>query len=589
MNFFEIFIRLWKLLNKKRKREVIFIFILININSIAEFFSVVSLLPLLTIMVEQEKIYEYKLVNNFVDFFNIDNLNQLLLIVTISFVSITLLSALIKISNSFFTSRFSSLTGYELSSATFEKFLYKDYEKSVVSNSSEKLIITTEFVNDTVTAINQFFQICTSVLIILLISFGLFRINFILTLSLSTSFILVFGLVFYFTRSRLNIYGKVSKQFRQKIIKYVQESNGAMRDIIIDNSQNYFLKKFKEISRTIFIISSRTEFLSASPRYVIESLSISLLALLTYIFSYENKNLIIPVIGTIALGCQRLLPSINIFYNAAVNIKVNYLAIVSVIKILEDKDIKINKNNLSTKFYFNKNILIKNVFFKYLESESYVLNNISFEIKKGEKIGIVGVTGSGKSTLMDIILHLLKPTKGNITIDGIDFYDSKNIEKISNFRSIISHVPQDIFLIDSSFVENIALGVRDEEVDFERLKHVCKCAQISEFIEGCAYSYYSNVGERGSQLSGGQKQRIGIARALYKNSQILVLDEATSALDSITERKVMESIKSFNSNLTIIAIAHRLSTLKDYDRLIYIRNGEIEAIGKPSKILKLLT
>ena len=134
------------------------------------------------------------------------------------------------------------------------------------------------------------------------------------------------------------------------------------------------------------------------------------------------------MVGTIALGCQRLLPAINIFYNAAVNIKFNYLPILSVIEILEDKDIKINKNNLSKNFNFKKNIIIKNVFFKYLDSESYVLNNLSFEIKKGEKIGTVGVTGSGKSTLMDIILHLLKPTKGNITIDGIDFYNSKNIE-----------------------------------------------------------------------------------------------------------------------------------------------------------------
>ena len=589
MNFFLIFIRLWKLFNKKRKREVIFILILIHINAIAEFFSVVSLLPLLTIMVEQEKIYEYEFVNKFVNLFKIANLNQLLLIISIAFVSITLLSAVIKLSNSFFTARFSSLIGYELSGATFEKFLYKDYEKSVVSKSSEKIIITTQFVNDTVTGINQFFQICTSVLIVFLILLGLFSINLILTLSLGTLFVLVFGLVFYLTKSRLNIYGKVSKQFRQKIIKYVQESNGAIRDIIIDNSQNYFLKKFREISKTIFIISSRTQFLSAAPRYVIESFSISLLAILSYLFSLDNKNLIIPIIGTIALGCQRLIPAINIFYNAAVNIKFNYLAILSVIDILEDKDIKINKNNLSKNFNFKKNIIIKNVFFKYLDSESYVLNNLSFEIKKGEKIGIVGVTGSGKSTLMDIILHLLKPTKGNITIDGIDFYNSKNIEKISNFRSIISHVPQDIFLIDSSFVENIALGVRREELDFERLKLACKCAQISEFIEGCANSYYSNVGERGNQLSGGQKQRIGIARALYKNSQILVLDEATSALDSITEKKVMESIKSFNSNLTIIAIAHRLSTLEDYDRLIYLRNGSIEAIGKPSKIIKLMT
>ena len=588
MNFLEIYIKLWKFFSKKRKKQIILVFVLIHINAIGEFFSVVSVLPLLAIMVEPEYMYKTKYINYVVNFFNINDTNQLLLLITIFFVSITLLSGSIKLANSFFTNRVSTLIGNDLSVSTFEKIIHKDYEKSISANSSKNIIVSTKFVDDTVTGIDQFFQICTSILIILLIAVGLLRINFILTLTICLLFFVIFGLVLYFIKNKLNIYGKVYQQFSQKIIKYVQESNGALREIIIDNSQNYFVKNFRDISRVLFVIRSRMQFISMAPRYVIESISISLLSILTYLFSGENKNLILPVIGTLALGCQRLLPAINILYNSIVNIKYNYLAVISVLKVIEDKDVKIYKNISSKNLFFDKSIVIKDLYFKYSNTESYVLKNISIEINKGEKVGIVGLTGSGKSTLLDIILHLLKPTKGSITIDGTNFFDTKNIKNISQYRSIISHVPQDIFLIDSSFVKNIALGISPNDVDFDRLKLVCNCAQISEFIEGCPDSYYSNVGERGNQISGGQKQRLGIARALYKNSQILVLDEATSALDSITEKKVMESIKNFNSNLTIISIAHRLSTLTDYDRLIYVRNGSIEDIGEPSKIIKLM-
>ena len=585
MSFFDIYLRLWNLFEKRRKSQIFFVFFIINLNALAEFFSVISIMPFLTAIIRPEIFYENQQIKFLINFLNINNREQLISFVTVLFISITLLSTVIKLINSYAQARISSTIGTDLSILSFEKIINKDYENIVNSNSSKFVTITTKFITDTVTGINQFFKICTSMLTIGLILLGLFYINFILSLTIVLVFLFLFLTILFLSKKKLNYWGKIKAEYSQTIVKYVQESNGGIRDIIIDNSQNYFVNNFKKISKKLFFIEGIIEFLYVAPRQIIEAFAISTIAIIALIFS-KNNILFLPVLGTIALGSQRLLPAINILYNSIVNIKFNYLPIVSVIKLLEEDNKA--ENNKIIPFKFKNKITLKGIYFNYLNSNNNILSNINFEINKGERIGIVGKTGSGKSTLIDLILHLLKPTKGKILIDGKDLKINNKKKELISFRYIISHVPQDIFLIDSSFISNIAFGVDESKVDMERVKLVCKAAQISEFIEGSKYSYNTHVGERGMQLSGGQKQRIGIARALYKKSQILILDEATSALDTLTEQKVMKAINSFNPDLTIISIAHRLSTLKDNDRLIYLKDGIIQSDGDPLTVTKLI-
>ena len=246
---------------------------------------------------------------------------------------------------------------------------------------------------------------------------------------------------------------------------------------------------------------------------------------------------------------------------------------IAALKILNQSFIDTNYE--STKLKFNNQIRLNLVNFKYESSSNYVLNKLNLTIKKGERIGIIGETGSGKSTLIDILMGLLKPTSGEFFVDNFDLYKKANSNYLYAWRKLIAHVPQNIFLNDSTIAENIAFGIDYKDIDFKKVRSVSQKAEIDYFIKKCANEYNEKVGERGIRLSGGQRQRIGIARALYKNKKILIFDEATSALDNSTEFKVMNSINKLNRDLTFILVAHRISSLKDCDRILKLENGKL--------------
>jgi ATP-binding cassette subfamily B protein len=222
-----------------------------------------------------------------------------------------------------------------------------------------------------------------------------------------------------------------------------------------------------------------------------------------------------------------------------------------------------------------KCVRLETVGFRYAQDLPEVLSQLTLEIRPGERIGVIGSTGSGKSTLVDLMMGLLEPTSGKILVDDKDIYDRNHPEHLNAWRASIAHVPQAIYLADSSIAENIAFGVHPQGIDMERVRRAARQAQIASFIEASDQGYKSLVGERGIRLSGGQRQRIGIARALYKQANVLVFDEATSALDNGTERAVMQAIEGLSRNLTLVMIAHRLSTLSNCDRVIELRGGFI--------------
>ena len=231
---------------------------------------------------------------------------------------------------------------------------------------------------------------------------------------------------------------------------------------------------------------------------------------------------------------------------------------------------------------FSDTIKLIDVSFNYDSSKSSILKHINLSIKQGERVGFVGSTGSGKSTIIDLIIGLLNPTSGYVQIDNHDIHDSNNVMLLESWKDSIAHVPQSVYLADITIAENIAFGIPKDNIDMDRVREVAKMSQIHAFIESMPNQYSSYVGERGISLSGGQRQRIGIARALYKGGNILVLDEATSALDIHTEDAVMEEINKLDKSMTILMIAHRLSTLRHCDRVVRLEYGQIESISPPS-------
>jgi len=232
-----------------------------------------------------------------------------------------------------------------------------------------------------------------------------------------------------------------------------------------------------------------------------------------------------------------------------------------------------------------RDIRFKEVTFRYAPELPPVLSSLSLEIQVGERVGFIGSTGSGKSTSVDLLMGLLSPSSGVLEIDGDDLHDPSYPERLSAWRAAIAHVPQSIYLADSSIAENIAFGIPLDQIDHSRVRIAAEQAQIASFIEASADGYDSFVGERGIRLSGGQRQRLGIARALYKQAQVLILDEATSALDNDTEQAVMDAINQLDRNLTVVMIAHRLSTVSKCDRLIRLDHGRVVADGPPSEVL----
>jgi ATP-binding cassette subfamily B protein len=290
----------------------------------------------------------------------------------------------------------------------------------------------------------------------------------------------------------------------------------------------------------------------------------------------------IPVLGALALGAQRLLPVLQQIYSAYITIKGNQASTRDALDLLDQSMPEHAHAPPARPMAFNSSITLKDLSFCYTPQGPWVLRRLNLEIPKGGRVGFVGVTGSGKSTLLDLVMGLLAPTEGELLIDNTAITP----QNTRAWQAHISHVPQAIFLSDTSIAENIAFGVPPQQIDRQRVKQAARQAQIAQTIEGWPNGYDTLVGERGVRLSGGQRQRIGIARALYRQANVIIFDEATSALDNETEAAVMQAVETLGRDITILIIAHRLTTLRNCDRIVELATGGIKAMGGYEQMMR---
>ena len=557
-------------LDADRKKQLTFLFILSIFASIAESISIAMLIPFIGFFINPE-LYEF---NNFFktvfEFFKINNNKEILATVTFSFALIVIISGyikfkFIKISNQiteYITSDFRIKIFKFLINQDFS-YYFKHGSNEILSNMSQKITSLTTILLSSLNILNSIFIISciTSVLVfnepfytpIIVFCIGLF-----------------FFIIFKIKANSILAKGKKISLNQNLIIDIFENTVGYLPEIIIYNLKNFYTSILTKTSRKIAQYTTEIRTIGQTPRILLEVFVIVFVIIFIYFSGFVERSTEanISYLAILAFGAQKSLPLINSIYNYSVNFRGATPNVIGFLNILDSGQNKIVENNHYETLDFNKSILLKDISYCYDKGLPNILNSISLEINRGDKIVIKGETGSGKSTLTNIISGLLKPTKGKILIDGVEITKKNEI----NWQKNISIVPQSIFLNDASISENIAIAEHLNEIDLDRVKKSAKLAYIDRFIENLPNKYNEEVGERGVRLSGGQRQRIGIARALYRNSKLIILDEPTNALDADTENLLMNSITNLRGDITVIMISHSNSSLSFFDKVIDLDN-----------------
>ena len=578
---YNLLISIFRKLEKRRKFQVFLFFIIISFSAILETFNLATALPFLNIITNPENSINNNILEKLLNLLNIDSSKNAILTVSVVFGITAFIAASTRIFSIWFGTRLSAVIGTDLSTECFKREIYKTYEEHLNSNSSNLLTNNTLFVNRTVDLIQSASRFFIAIISALFISIFLLIFNPLAALLSLLSFAVIYFYLAKILRRNLFMNSQIVANNSQLQIKLMQETLGEIREIILDNKFKKYISLYRKLDRKITISLGDNEVIQLFPRYAIEGLFLILISLITFFMISISLNTlqILPVLGVFAIGAQKLLPNMQQCFSSWTYIKGNYASIYKVKEILDQPFNKLSEvAKSSDKLQFKNNINLIDICYKYSSNSSEIIKNANFKIQKGERIGIVGKTGTGKSTFLDILMGLIYPSKGDIQIDGVSLLDKKYIDRIIEWRSKIAVVPQNIFLADTTIEENIAFGIDVKHINHKKVRRAAQAAMIDEFINIKPLKYESMVGENGVKLSGGQKQRIAIARALYKDSQLIVFDEATSALDLKTEKKIMETIYNLKKDITIIIVTHRIASIEQCDSIYELNNGLIRKI-----------
>ena len=575
--------RVWHHTKPRRRHQFVLLFLLTSLGSIAEIVSIGAVLPFLSVLAAPDGVFNHPLAQPFIRATGIATPDQLLLPVTIAFCLSALLVGVTRLLLLWANTRLSLAAGADLSIEIYRRTLYQPYAVHIARNSAEiinAISVKTAIVTSSISAVIQLIS-CSIVLVAVLLA--LLSIDPVVALAAFGGFGSIYAIVIHVTRKRVMVNSQVLARESTKVIKSLQEGLGGIRDVLIDGSQEPYCDVYLHAQRLTNRAQASSTFITLCPRYVLEPLGMTLIAFLAYFMVHRSDGIAgaIPVLGALAMGAQRLLPVLQQAYAAWTGIRGSQASLQDALELLDQPLPEYAGQPVPERMAYSNHFGLKQLSFRYTPDTPWVLRNLDLRIPRGSRVGFIGVTGSGKSTLLDIIMGLLQPTSGELLVDETPI----TLANHRAWQAHIAHVPQAIFLSDSSIEENIAFGVPEEHIDHQRVRTAARQAQIADTIEAWPKQYRTLVGERGIRLSGGQRQRIGIARSLYKKADVIVFDEATSALDNETEHAVMEAVDGLSHDLTILIIAHRLTTLKNCSLIIELGGGGVLRTGSYQEIV----
>tara|TARA_B100000886_G_scaffold134243_1_gene90608 strand:- start:10472 stop:12295 length:1824 start_codon:yes stop_codon:yes gene_type:complete len=584
-NTFFLLKRLLNILSNESKKSLYQIIPLAIITGITDLFVVGLVSRVFAIVVQKENRPSIP----FSDLISSDPFTKLIILVLV-YVVFTWLASFLRLFLRSYQEKLRAKIFIELSEKTQKNLFNQKYEFFLSKKSediSSKILLNISRVSE------------KFVRPILQITSGFFIVSFIFMAIISfakiTALYLIFCLVSGYTLISLIVTPIIRKASKQRIVleseinKVITESLRTIIDVHLTGSEKFFEDRYKKASKKAYSYLWKGETLPEFPRSLVEPFGITLIFSIGLFPFISNKNPttlleVIPFLATIAVASLKLTPPLQDLFRGITDLRGSLPDLEEALKILE-----LSKNRTYSKVHSNKelkfpinNIELRSVYYKYHSRDDYALRNIDLKIKVGSKIAFIGKTGSGKTTIANQILCLLTPTSGNLYLDG----KKLNKNKISNWQSFCSYVPQSINLLNTDFTNNIAYGLKENEIDKSRVLESINAAQLNDLIRSLPNGLKTEVGDNGIRLSGGQRQRIAIARAFYKKTKLLILDEATSALDNKTESEVIDAISKMDSNLTVIFIAHRLSTIKSCNFIYQFENGQIKASGDYDQLIK---
>ena len=574
-----LFAKLKMIFPKKERRYFVLLFFLILIGTFFDFMGVSLILPLVNLLISPEELAAKSWYKLLVKLIPVSDPNTMLLVLVLLIIAVYVVKNLYSIYMSVVQGVFLARNRINTSAKLLDCFMRKPYTFHIQHNSSEVIRAINSDVSSAYDIVSSIMSLITNALITALLIAYLVMVDLWLTVSIVAGLGLYSAVYFLIVRKKLKAAGEESREITVRMIKAIVEAVGGIKEVKVMGRERYFVDSYAENGEAFVRVRRRLSILSGVPPRLLEILCVGgVLGLVAFkIALRQDLSSVVGSLSAFAVAAFKLLPSAKSINGTINGISYRMPGLNAVCEVIDDNwgsdigqaaiDSAARDRNRNRK---QADIRVEDLSFTYPEMDEPVLRNVNFTVEAGTSVGIVGVTGAGKTTLVDIILGLLEPQQGRVLYDGQDIR-----ENYEDWQSRIGYIPQNIYLTDESIRANVALGIYEDQIDDAKVWKALDDAQLGDFVRGLKDGLDTRIGEMGVRLSGGQRQRIGIARALYYDPDVLFLDEATAALDTATEKAVMAAVNALSREKTCIIIAHRLTTIEDCDTILEVKDGRV--------------